>query len=355
MTVIIQSYPFKFPLKVGLCQSIDHLKEICMNTGQQLLKQLWTEEWINPLQNKDKKAFLVIGEQQVSLNKEVQQIYLPSRIRRCIAERVGRIIRSQGRRKTCYEDVLQIVQTTGVEGNLDTLVKIVAFSLIMFQGKYYRWSLIRQTLRTFRRYHYRLGLDLNVLTCIPYTKMVTPTIRSFSFPYSVDDGQALKMEWQQDKLVLQVKLPRTKHPVKRGDWQWFDLTITIPDKILMRVNKPGSKVKRPTLRYIRLKGGLVKPFLQVPWLVEYKKGPLLNQKRVMATDLGVINLTTSVICEAGSQISPPIFWSADNRLLNKIEQINLHIAHLQKNSTVIQSNGWVRENVDKRESVYTVN
>ena len=195
MTVIIQSYPFKLPQKVDLYQSIEYLKELFMDAGQQLLKQLWTEEWINGLQYKDKKAFSVIGEQQVSLNKNIHQIYLPSRIRRCIAERVGRILRSQGRRKACYEDVLRIVQATGVKGNLDTLVKTVAFSLIQFQGKYYRWALIRQTLRKFRRYHYQLGLDLNVLTSIPYTKMVSPTIHSFNIPYSADDGQALKMEW----------------------------------------------------------------------------------------------------------------------------------------------------------------
>jgi transposase len=40
----------------------------------------------------------------------------------------------------------------------------------------------------------------------------------------------------------------------------------------------------------------------------------------MAIDLGVINLTTSVICEAGSQLSTPIFWSA----------LYHHIARLQR-------------------------
>ncbi|MFX0205274.1 MAG: zinc ribbon domain-containing protein [Candidatus Hodarchaeota archaeon] len=56
----------------------------------------------------------------------------------------------------------------------------------------------------------------------------------------------------------------------------------------------------------------------------------MNNKRVMATDLGIINLTTSVICEAGSQISQPIYWSPDKQLLRKIELLYQHIATLQK-------------------------
>ncbi|MFW9903064.1 MAG: hypothetical protein ACFFFH_01915 [Candidatus Thorarchaeota archaeon] len=115
-------------------------------------------------------AYKVINENQVELSLEGHPIYLPSRIRRCVAERVGRILQSQVARKACYEAVLRIVLCTGVEGNLDQLVKKVAYNLIQFERKYYRWALIRQTLRMFRRYHYRLGVDLAVLTTIPTRK-----------------------------------------------------------------------------------------------------------------------------------------------------------------------------------------
>jgi putative transposase len=50
----------------------------------------------------------------------------------------------------------------------------------------------------------------------------------------------------------------------------------------------------------------------------------------MATDLGVINLTTSVICEAGSQLSAPIFWSPSKNMVHTIEQLYHHIARLQR-------------------------
>jgi len=50
----------------------------------------------------------------------------------------------------------------------------------------------------------------------------------------------------------------------------------------------------------------------------------------MATDLGVINLTTSVICEAGSQLSTPIFWSPSTTILQRIDALYHHIARLQR-------------------------
>ncbi|MFX1253092.1 MAG: hypothetical protein ACFFCZ_15910 [Promethearchaeota archaeon] len=57
---------------------------------------------------------------------------------------------------------------------------------------------------------------------------------------------------------------------------------------------------------------------------------LVLKERVMKTDVGLIHLTISVVFEAGSQISRPIFWSPSPNLLQKIEQLYHHIAHLQK-------------------------
>lgn len=70
-----------------------------------------------------------------------------------------------------------------------------------------------------------------MLMPIPYSRMITPVIHSFSFPYSPDDGQALQMEWQRDNIAVKMKLPQTKKPVKRSDWQWHHITLSIPVKL----------------------------------------------------------------------------------------------------------------------------
>jgi len=268
-------------------------------------------------------------------------VYLPSRIKRGIAEQVGRILRSQALRKQCYYDVLRIVQLTGVEGQLDTLVRTVALTLANFEGKYYRWALIRQTLRMFRRYYYQLGLELSVLSQFPYTAVVKPQIRSFILPYSPDDGHAIRYDWQPHeaarKTIINIHLnvPQCAQPSQRSHWIWRECTLSIPAKLQQRINSPNSTLCAPTLRYLTLKGGLTQPFLECAWSLDHTQQSQrlpqpLRANRVMATDLGVINLTTSVICEAGSQVSTPIFWSPSQTIVHTIEQLYHHIARIQR-------------------------
>jgi IS605 OrfB family transposase len=315
------------------------LRDLALQTAQQLLAELWSDHWIDTLDatRTKKKAYKVIDEQRVSLTLQGQVVYLPSRIRRCIAEQVGRILRSQAIRKQCYCDVLRIVQHTGVEGKLDRLVHTVAFTLANFEGKYYRWALIRQTLRMFRRYYSQLGLDLSLLQQFPYAAVVKPQIRSFILPYSPDDGQAIQYDWQPEEdprtISIRLKVPCRSHPSQRCHWVWREFTLSLPDKLHSRVNHPTSTLCAPSLRYLTLKSGLTLPFLECPWSRDHTHthpAQALCKNRVMATDLGVINLTTSVICEAGSQLSTPIFWSPSTTILQRIEQLYHHIARLQR-------------------------
>ncbi|MFW9914848.1 MAG: RNA-guided endonuclease InsQ/TnpB family protein [Candidatus Thorarchaeota archaeon] len=351
-----QSYPLKIPQTPELSSKLQLFQELTHQVSQELLELLWAEPWLDALATSSLKAYKVIDEKTVLQTSRGQQVYLPSRIRRGIAEQVGRILRSQAKRRDCYNDVLQVVQDTGVEGNLDNLVKIVAVTLIQFFGKFYRRAMIRQHLRTLRRYYYRLRLDLAVLLKIPYTQLVKPTIKTFLFPYSADNGlqgQTIKIDWTTSRLQIALKLPTTGQPLTRKEWEWTPFTIPIPPKILGRIPAVVSKVHLPNLRMLTLKGGLCLPFLEFPWSYTIDEPPALFKERVLATDLGVINLTTSVICEAGSQISPPRFWSPSSQLLHKIDQLYHHIARLQKKFANYPSN-WAgqRKRQQEQERLY---
>ncbi len=345
MTSLTLSYPLKFPQHTTLRHQLDMLRELALQAAQQLLEALWSDHWIDALDsNRNNKAYKVVNEKRVILTtSQGKPVYLPSRIRRCIAEQVGRILRSQAIRKQCYFDVLRIVQITGVEENLDSLVRTVAFTLANFEGKYYRWALIRQTLRTFRRYYYQLGLDLSVLKQFPYTAVVTPQIRSFILPYSPDEGQVIQYDWQPEKdpftIRISLKVPQCAQPSQRSHWTWQECILSIPAQIHQRISSSTSKLCAPTLRYLTLKSGLTLPFLECAWSFNpdtqhnvqlQTQYSALQANRVLATDLGVINLTTSVICEAGSQLSTPLFWSPSHTVLQKIDSLYHHIARLQR-------------------------
>ncbi len=333
MTRVMQAYPLKLPQTPAFRRQVDWLRDLVLQASQRLLDQLWSDLWLGILASSKNKAYKVVGEKHVSLTCNELQLYLPSRIRRIIAEQVGRILRSQAERKDCYYEVLEVVQTTGVEGNLDSLVKTVAITLVKFHGKYYKRGIIRQILRTFRRYHYKFGLDFTILTQIPYTQIVKPNIHSVVLPYSVDDGfngQVIKIEQSKQLLTVQLKLPVCHQPLHAKDWQWYEFRLKIPEKIYQRTQSSTSNLHLPSLRYMTLKSGLTLPFLEFAWSNNPEPLPPRNQNRIMATDLGLINLTTSVICEAGSQISPPIFWNPDKTILHKIEQFYHHISRIQK-------------------------
>ncbi|MFX0062137.1 MAG: zinc ribbon domain-containing protein [Candidatus Hermodarchaeota archaeon] len=321
-----QAYSFKLPVDVPFRTALSQFQGLMQQACRALLAQLWDESWLDRLAGSSLKAYKVIDENQVTLTIDGQSIYLPSRIRRGIAERVGRILRSQAVRKDCYYDVLEVVSITGVAGNLDTLVKQVALTLIAFKGKYYKRALIR-------RYYYQLGLDPQTFAHIPYTTLVSPGIRSFTFSYAADnglDGQTIKVHWSGQWLIIECKLPTIERPVKGSDWTWHRFTLKVPHPIYQRIRKPGYKIHLPTMRELVLKGGLTCPILTFGWSSHGQQALRFIKNRVMTTDLGLINLTTSVILEAGSQISRPIFWSPSPTILRKIEALYEQINGIQK-------------------------
>ncbi len=55
-----------------------------------------------------------------------------------------------------------------------------------------------------------------------------------------------------------------------------------------------------------------------------------NKKRALAVDLGLVNLLTSVVGEAGLQITPPLFYGVPRKHSLKIEKLYRLVAKLQR-------------------------
>ena len=261
-----------------------------------------------------------------------QTVYFPSRFRRGVAERVGRILRSQQARKDCFYSCLKITAQLGLEGNLNRLTKQVALSLNLLQGRFWRYALIRQTLRLLRRWYFKYGVDVWTLC---YTDVVQPALHKFIFPYGPDDNQMLRYYCNRQKIAFEVKLPVVAVPVRRSDWHWIQETITLPQAIQQKL-KPVIKIQpnRPLMRQQTLKGGLTPFILQFSWQYENtsSKAPrsTLHDLRTLSVDLGLVNLATLVVHEAGYQISPPSFLKLTSKRYRKIERLYKHSAKLQR-------------------------
>ena len=326
----MKSYRFQLPLGEDLDCLLHNFTSLTGQATRELLTALWSESWIDRLGESSLPGYKEIGEHQVQLVKDGRMLYLPSRIRRGIAEQIGRILRSQYKRKQCFKDVQSVLQTIGLTGNLDRVVKHIALTIQFTYGRYYRWQMIRQTVRMLRFWGLKHKLDMY---CIPYTALVRPSITRYYFPYAVDDGQIIKYEYTGPSLKVVMKLPKTDRPYAKNDWSWSEVTITVPEALQERIKLSCNPVPHlPILHFQQLKGGLVVPTFQFAW--DFPNGKLTQQlihpKRALAVDLGLVNLATSVIFEAGYQITRPTFYRVPLSRLQPIERLYTHLRNLQK-------------------------
>ncbi len=328
----LRAYSFKLDPMNSHHASLQHFHDLVQLSAQQLLQELWTEDWIEKLGHSSNKAYKIVDEKQVQLQLNYQMVYLPSRFRRGVAERVGRILRSQQPRKDCFYSCLNATVQLGLEGNLNRLTKQVALSIQLMQGRFWRHALIRQTLRLLRRWYFKYGIDVWTLC---YTDVVQPVLYKFIFPYGPDDDQMLHYRCNGQKIIYEIKLPVNAVPFSRSDWHWIQGTILLPQAIQQKI-KPATKIhpQRPLLRQQTLKGGLTPFILQFPWGYENKspKTNLSNLRdlRALSVDLGLVNLATLVVHKAGYQITPPSFLKLTPKRYRKIERLYKHSAKLQR-------------------------
>lgn len=330
-----RAYSFKATQQPELRAGLERLLSITQEAGQVLLAALWSEDWLYKLGGNNIPAYKVVGEDKVVLAREGLVLYLPSRIRRGIAEQVGRTLRSQSLRLQCFEDVRAIALDVELAGHLNELTRQVDGTLRTLYNKQYRWGLIRQTLQLLRKWQFKFGLDISLVN---YTDLVHPLLQTAILPYAGDDGaatgQTIQYKATTAKLTYTIKVPLKPLPLTKMDWGWLTETLRIPQKIRKRLKRALTpNPHQPELRFFTLKGGLQLPILQFSWEYEPVKARLsvtsARKDRVLAVDVGLVNLTTSVVGQAGSQITPPIFFKQLHPQLQKIERIYTLLAHLQ--------------------------
>ena len=324
------SYSLKIPVNKDLWDGISRLSVLTTRAAQDLLDQCWTSEWIDKIASSSLKTYKVIGEKNVQLVQNGRIVYLPSRIRRGIAEWVGRTLRSQSIRKQCFNHLKLVLQDISLNQNLDKLIPQIFTTIKLRFGVYYKYQVLRQLVRMIKRWVFKYHLDIFLFE---YTSLVHPKLINFIFPYAADDAQAIRLERKRNSLAVQMKLPKIDLCYEPKDWSWYSFTLEISDKLRTRLQGTRNlKPMKPDLRYKRLKSGLIYPILQIPWEFTDQKinYTFYYKKRVLAVDLGLVNLTTSVICEAGFQITPPFFYKRSSTVINKIERLYDVQSNIQK-------------------------
>ena len=93
---VARSYAFRQRHNLMLQAGLSRLFKLVQPATEQLLDRIWSTAYLELLgTNPGIKAYKYIPESEVYLTVDEQPVYFPSRIRRCIAEATGEIIRSQ--------------------------------------------------------------------------------------------------------------------------------------------------------------------------------------------------------------------------------------------------------------------
>ena len=328
MSTLMKTYPMKLILSSNQ-EYLQYFKQLTEIATNQLLKKLWSEDWIRRLGTTTTKAHSIVNSKQVTLEFNEQFLYLPSRVRMGIAERVGRILRAQYKRMLCFYDCLKVVEIIGITSNDRKLTDIMKYTYQTKNGfPKYKQVMIKQTIFMLKNWHKRLGLDLQMMK---YTDLVEPKIKKFVFLFAPDNYRILKYERQNQVINYSFSLPTKLESKNKNDWHKITGEIIIPDKIQQKLQLSlNHQPKKPKLTIRNLKGGKQHFFLNFPWEFLKRKKKRSKSIRALAIDLGLKKLATIVICENKKQISKPIYLRLIGKQYRHIERLYNHIAGIQK-------------------------
>lgn len=261
---------------------------------------------------------------------------LPSRFRRGIMEKVGRLLRSQKERKDCFYDVIPIFLSHYDPGeDVKKERKWKAFKRIgrhlMDSGKYYDYNLLRQVVYQVANYY-----EANGKLPEKYVEAVRPEFKTGTFPFSVDDGRigkqsgdrgrlfqmCYRIEGEEVKLTLKVKLPVVKDGTV--EWMWFEEDVKAYPKFEEMLKKYG--LKKPILVRRRLKSG----FHQYQFVFPFEAEACSDTgERILSIDLNNRKLIAAVVMDGNcNQLTPPIFIKVLPEVRKKILRIREEIKNI---------------------------
>lgn len=256
---------------------------------------------------------------------------IPSRVNRGILEVAGRILRTVNDRRKLFDF---LVQTMGENPKKWSYKKIIENYHIYIKSQYIT-NLAEQTEKFFRE-HGEYPKDFWELQSYP--KIGKPMIS-----YAPDDGQAIRMKLEGEKLLISLKVITDESAYGKPEWEWIDFVIPLPHFL-----QPCSYLA-PDLRLVKIHG---KELPVLDYKIEIDGKEKNYSSSFITVDWGTRKLLTlCVFNQNGTQISPPIFLKFEP-VQKKLLRIRKEIDHLKsiRDSLYKHSSLWEKyqREIDKR-------
>lgn len=308
-------------------EKLENLNKLTKKLTNKLLKKYWNKKTLKNIKN-TQRAYKHFNEQKAFENIE---LYLPSRFKRCILEKVGRILKSQSAR---YH-IFQITKNTIKQNKpINRTKKDKIKEKIKQNEKYLDFLLVDKIIKEMNKYYKKHG---NHPTSFFDLQKIPKNDNNL--PYSADDGkngQMLKYKYNEktEKLEISIKLPNTTNSKNRKNWKWHEFKTT--HNYLKKLTKLG-KIKAPELQTTKNKNGKIQHHLQIPIKIQKEKQYELKENKLVGIDLGIKKLATCVTLNKNNkQLSTPHFidskekekmrklYYEKNNLNSKLENLRKH-------------------------------
>jgi putative transposase len=278
----------------------ERLAILTRRVANHVLEDHWSPAHLDGIADASHQAWKYFDEHEPF---EELDLYLPSRFRRCILQKVGETLRSHADRRDAFHSIRDVLPDHKIRRIHRRRIKERLWNGGDYLSSGYVDILIDQLTSYYDRHGTYPDTYLEMQDCPEYDSGV--------LPFSADDGptsgQAVKYQYDSDceTLTIRLKTPDTLSPETRGDWSWTDYErggYEAFHGLLAHGN-----LSAPEFQPSRRKTGDAYYELSFPVEVE-QTGASDDIDCVLALDAGMRkDMTAVVVTDDGEQLSTPQF------------------------------------------------
>jgi IS605 OrfB family transposase len=304
------------------------LDRLAARVANTLIEKYWTSEHLEGVKEYPYQAWKYFDESEAFADID---LYLPSRFKRCVMQKVGETLRSHADKREAFQSIQLVLPDHKIRRIHTRRIKEQLWESEEYLKSRYIDLLIGQLNSYYDRHGRYPESYFDFQECPSYSKG--------DLPYSADDGPSsgnvVKYEYDEDAqtLTVELKTPDTLNPETRGDWTWTEHELDGYEAFHDLLDH-GS-LSAPSFQPTQTKTGSDYYELSFPVEVEHAE-KTEDTETALAIDGGVRkDATAVVVTEDGEQLSTPYFIqnTEQERMRNlsrERTQLNSKLAYLRR-------------------------
>ena len=195
----------------------ERLATLTQQVANYVLEDHWTPVHLDGIADASHQAWKYFDEHEPF---DKLGLYLPSRFRRCILQKVGETLRSHADRRDAFQSIQSVLPKHKIRRIHRRRIKEQLWDDGDYLSSGYVDILIDQLTSYYDRHGAYPATYFEMQDCPEYDSGV--------LPFSADDGptsgQAVKYQYDADSemLIIRLKTPDTPSPETQGDWSWTE-------------------------------------------------------------------------------------------------------------------------------------